>query len=117
MVELQPSKLVVRVRFPSPAPRINPDREAMLGLAPVAQRTEQEPSKLLVGGSNPPGGAARLGNDRSRLGLFCPHHGGRSSAWLERLVVVQEVGGSNPLGHPGAPSRVPKEGLAGFRSL
>jgi hypothetical protein len=25
--------------------------------APVAQRTEQEPSKLLVGGSNPPGGA------------------------------------------------------------
>ena len=27
-------------------------------------------------------------------------HGGRSSAWLERLVVVQEVGGSSPLGHP-----------------
>ncbi len=27
-------------------------------------------------------------------------HGGYSSAWLERLVVVQEVGGSSPLSHP-----------------
>lgn len=52
MVEPQPSKLVMRVRFPSPALRT--DR---MESAPVAQRTEQEPSKLLVGGSNPPGGA------------------------------------------------------------
>ena len=28
----------------------------VLACAPVAQRTEQEPSKLLVGGSNPSGG-------------------------------------------------------------
>ena len=27
-------------------------------------------------------------------------HGGRSSVWLERRVVVAEVGGSSPLGHP-----------------
>jgi hypothetical protein len=27
-------------------------------------------------------------------------HGGRSSVWLEHLVVVQEVAGSNPVGHP-----------------
>ena len=46
MGEPQPSKLVMRVRFPSSA------RDA-----PVAQRTEQEPSKLLVEGSNPSGGA------------------------------------------------------------
>ena len=49
MVELQPSKLAMRVRFPSPARRQT--------CAPVAQWTEQEPSKLLAGGSNPSGGA------------------------------------------------------------
>lgn len=31
-----------------------------------------------------------------------PCHGGRSSARLERQVVVLEVGGSSPLGHPKA---------------
>lgn len=56
MAELQPSKLVVRVRFPSPARWSGGDSRLE---APVAQRTEQEPSKLLVGGSNPSGGALR----------------------------------------------------------
>ena len=64
-----------------------------LALAPVAQRTEQEPSKLLVEGSNPSGGAGTEPSPPSR-------HGGRSSAWLERRVVDPEVAGSNPVGHP-----------------
>ena len=57
--------------------------------APVAQRTEQEPSKLLAGGSNPPGGAGEV-----------PLHGDRSSVRLERQVVALEDGGSSPLGRP-----------------
>ena len=59
--------------------------------APVAQRTEQEPSKLLVEGSNPSGGT---GMASASL------HGDRSSVWLERRVVDPEVAGSNPVGHP-----------------
>ena len=56
MVEPQPSKLVMRVRFPSSAPAPDIARACNLP-APVAQWTEQEPSKLLVEGSNPSGGA------------------------------------------------------------
>ena len=107
MVELQPSKLAMRVRFPSPAlvPIGDP--------APVAQWTEQEPSKLLAEGSNPSGGARRshrpatsspgviiAAGDVIARGYHLRTHGGRSSAWLERLVVVQEAAGSNPVGHP-----------------
>lgn len=44
MVERQSSKLITRVRFSS---------SAFLLLALVAQGIEQEPSKLLVEGSNP----------------------------------------------------------------
>ena len=76
MVEPQPSKLVVRVRSPSPA--LMPGRilrlrhrsnRPFVNRAPVAQRTEQEPSKLLVGGSNPSGGASR-GSTLGRFGYM-----------------------------------------------
>ena len=99
MAEPQPSKLVARVRLPSSAPRmsVSANREGPSGdRAPVAQRTEQEPSKLLVEGSNPSGGA---GMDRPF------EHGDRSSVWLERRVVDPEVAGSNPVGHPIEPGR------------
>src|SRR3990172_946642 len=91
MAELQPSKLVVRVRFPSPARWSGGN--GRLG-APVAQRTEQEPSKLLVGGSNPLGppearrrrrlalyrhGSVcdRSSRDRAVRTFGDPHHSGR----------------------------------------
>jgi hypothetical protein len=48
MVELQPSKLAMGVRFPSPALR-----------APVAQGTEQRTSNPPVAGSNPAGRASK----------------------------------------------------------
>ena len=58
MVELQPSKLVVRVRFPSPAPRqhelkILREKVDTLARAPVAQGIEQGTSNPQVAGSNP----------------------------------------------------------------
>ena len=40
-------------------------------------------------------------------------HGGRSSVWLEHLVVVQEVAGSNPVGHPNA-ALLPRRGGTGI---
>ena len=35
-----------------------------------------------------------------RFESYRERRGDRSSVWLERLVVVQEVAGSNPVGHP-----------------
>ena len=62
MAEPQPSKLVTRVRLPSSARMdavwVNVSILRRPRCAPVAQGTEQEPSKLLVEGSNPSGGAA-----------------------------------------------------------
>src|SRR5206468_20039 len=46
-------------------------------------------SQRFLGGTNP-----------ARRYTFSTERGGRSSAWLERLTVAQEVGGSSPLGHP-----------------
>jgi hypothetical protein len=54
MVELQPSKLVAWVRFPSPAP-----------CAPVAQGIEHLPSKQGVAGSIP----ARRANQDERIAV------------------------------------------------
>ena len=51
MVECQPSKLITRVRFPSPAPYFCLDHGAPS--VPVAQGIEQRPSKPLVVGSIP----------------------------------------------------------------
>src|SRR5271157_835113 len=48
-----------------------------------------------------PGGAQQSGHGRLEVLYWCSQHlhcqSGRGSAWLERLVRDQEVGGSNPL--------------------
>src|SRR5918992_4248759 len=44
-------------------------------------------------------------------------HGGRSSGWLEHLVVVQDVAGSNPVGRPKLDSlRAGRASFPGFTS-
>ena len=78
MVERQPSKLVARVRFPSPAPKIF---DMCLQLSWI----EHRPSKARVGGSNPSRHTNIWWMQRSRL---------------ERKIVDLEVVGSRPTFHP-----------------
>ena len=79
MVEHWPSKPAMRVRSPSSA--LEED-------APVAQWTEQRPSKPLAGGSNPPGRRWRY----VKWGVW--------RRWLARWVVDPEVAGSSPVTPP-----------------
>ena len=78
VVESQPSKLVVWVRFPSPAPFFCHLRFQLSWI-------EQLPSKQQAGGSSPLNRANRRWVQLS---------------WLERQVVALEAIGSNPIIHP-----------------
>ena len=57
MVECQPSKLITRVRFPSPAPFFCQKWQTSV---PVAQGIEQRTSNPLVGGSIPSWDAKKI---------------------------------------------------------
>ena len=59
MVECQPSKLITRVRFPSPAPFFCQKWQTSV---PVAQGIEQRTSNPLVGGSIPSWDAKKIKN-------------------------------------------------------
>ncbi len=122
VVEPQPSKLVTRVRLPSSA-RVDAGDGHQVSIlrrprcAPVAQGTEQEPSKLLVEGSNPSGGAVyrfcwyigtlairQTGSpERQRRD---PLHGGRSSArqstWLWSRKSRVQIPSATPIAVAGA---------------
>ena len=82
VVEPQPSKLVVWVRFPSPAPNTPPDRtNRRLELSWI----EHLPSKQGARGSSP-----------FRRAIY----GGCSVVGLTRQFVALKIVGSNPISHP-----------------